>query len=165
MRGLSAVKGRPETDSAAGGIVELYRREYPSVVGLITTLVGDRSLAEDITQEAFGKAHRHWDRVRGYERPGAWIRRVAVNDAISWHRARGREERLLARLASSHAAEPPELTDVWRAVAALPASSAPPWRCSTSRTGRRLRSPRSSDAPSRPPGSTCTAGGRHSHSP
>ena len=90
MRGLSAVKGRPETESAAGGIVELYRREYPSVVGLITTLVGDRSLAEDITQEAFGKAHRHWDRVRGYERPGVWIRRVAVNDAISSHRARGR---------------------------------------------------------------------------
>ena len=59
------------------GCVGLFRTEYAAIVGLITVVVGDRAVAEDLTQDAFSRAHQHWDRIAGYERPGAWVRRVA----------------------------------------------------------------------------------------
>ena len=54
-----------------GGFTRLFRAEYPSIVGLIIVVVGDRAVAEDLTQDAFRKAHQRWDRLAGYERPGA----------------------------------------------------------------------------------------------
>lgn len=115
-----------EAEPAAGGVgrdtgfVGLFRAEYSAIVGLITVVVGDRAVAEDLTQDAFGQAHRHWDRIAGYERPGAWVRRVALNAALSWRRTRQREVRALRRLDTERLVEAPEVSEVWRAVAALP---------------------------------------------
>jgi len=102
------------------GFVGLFRTEYAAIVGLITVVVGDRAVAEDLTQDAFSRAHQHWDRIAGYERPGAWVRRVALNGALSWRRSKQREARALRRLDVGRTAEAPDVTEVWRAVAELP---------------------------------------------
>jgi RNA polymerase sigma-70 factor (ECF subfamily) len=101
-----------------------YRKEYPAVVGLIYALSGSRWAAEDLAQEAFLRAYRDWDRVRGYAAPGAWVRRVAVNLAMSRFRRIGAEGRALSRLVS-RSAHPFEVAasehdDFWRAVRRLP---------------------------------------------
>jgi RNA polymerase sigma-70 factor (ECF subfamily) len=103
---------------------EVYLREFATVFALAYALSGSRWAAEDIAQDAFVVAHRQWDRVGGYENPGAWVRRVAANLAVSGVRRRVAEARALVRLAGriepSYAALPAEDGDFWRAVRRLP---------------------------------------------
>ena len=68
--------------------IDRHDREIRDVVGLSYVLSGSRSGAEDLAQDAFVAAYRLWDRISGYENPGAWVRRVAVNRSISVGRRR-----------------------------------------------------------------------------
>jgi RNA polymerase sigma-70 factor (ECF subfamily) len=103
--------------------VTFYDREIRSVLGLAYVLSGSRTGAEDLAQDAFVAAYRHWDRVGAYENPGAWIRRVAANRSISAGRRRVAEARALLRLGGERVALP-ELSvdneDLWAAVRRLP---------------------------------------------
>lgn len=105
----------------------LYQTEYRSVVALAYVLSGSRAGAEDIAQEAFLATHRNWKRIVKYEQPGAWVRRVAANIAVSLFRRRMIEARALARLA----AEPARVSmmddqdaEFWAAVRSLPTRQA-----------------------------------------
>jgi RNA polymerase sigma-70 factor (ECF subfamily) len=60
-----------------------YHREFPAIRAVVWALTGNVWTAEDVAQEAFLRAHRAWDRVSGYDEPGAWVRRVAINLATS----------------------------------------------------------------------------------
>ncbi|MCP3974244.1 MAG: sigma-70 family RNA polymerase sigma factor [bacterium] len=53
------------------------------MVALSYLLSGRSSVAEDLAQEAFLRAHRDWDRVGRMAASGAWVRRVAVNLTMS----------------------------------------------------------------------------------
>jgi RNA polymerase sigma factor (sigma-70 family) len=103
---------------------DFYRREYVSMVGLAYALSGSRSGAEDLAQEAFLAAHRNWDRISGYERPGAWVRRVVVNLSVSAFRRGIAEAKALARAALSERTDVPDFggadPDFWSAVRSLP---------------------------------------------
>jgi DNA-directed RNA polymerase specialized sigma24 family protein len=57
---------------------EFYQASYGRMVGLVAALVGDRSQAEDIAQEAFSRALTRWPRIARYDLPEAWVRRVAL---------------------------------------------------------------------------------------
>lgn len=59
-----------------------FRAEYPGIVGELSLILGDRSRAEDVVQEAFARAFARWRRLSSYERPGAWVRRVAIRVAL-----------------------------------------------------------------------------------
>jgi RNA polymerase sigma-70 factor (ECF subfamily) len=105
----------------------LYRRDIRAVVALAYALSGSRSAAEELAQEAFLEAHRAWERIGSYDDPGAWVRRVVANRAISRVRRRVAEARALARFAGRREL-PDELApaddEFWRAVRALPARQA-----------------------------------------
>jgi RNA polymerase sigma-70 factor (ECF subfamily) len=107
---------RPDLDG-------LYRRDLRAVVALAYALSGSRSAAEELAQEAFLEAHRAWDRISAYDDPGAWVRRVVANRAISRVRRGAAEARALARVAGRREL-PAELSPVdeefWRAVRSLP---------------------------------------------
>ena len=60
-----------------------YRSEYAGVVTLVHSIAGNRWIAEELAQEAFLRAHRRWDDVGRYDRPDSWVRKVAMNLAIS----------------------------------------------------------------------------------
>lgn len=99
-----------------------YRREYPAMVAIAAAVSGNRAIAEDIAQEAMLRAHRHWDRIADYDRPGAWVRRVTINQALSAVKRAGAELRRLLRLAERTTLPEPDVTDdrIWKAVAKLP---------------------------------------------
>jgi RNA polymerase sigma-70 factor (ECF subfamily) len=59
-----------------------FRYEYPAVLRTVLFIVGDRGRAEDVTQEAFIQLLTHWQKVSRYDRPGAWVRRVAIRLAL-----------------------------------------------------------------------------------
>ena len=75
-------------------------RERPGLVAFAWSLTGDSGGAEDLAQEALAAAWQGWDRVGGYDKPGAWARRVVANRAVSRGRRTGGERRALSRLAA-----------------------------------------------------------------
>ena len=111
----------------AEGFESFYVAERRSVVGLAYVLSGSHSGAEDLAQEAFVAAYRNWDRLSGYEDPGAWVRRVVANAAVSWLRRRAAEARALLRLGQPDFTIPPidpTAEFVWHEVRRLPTRQA-----------------------------------------
>ncbi len=80
-------------DSRAAG--ELIERHAPGVLTLLTRMLSDRHLAQDMAQETFLRAYRSLDRFdvdRGF---GVWVRAIAWNLAIDQiRRQKRRGERL-----------------------------------------------------------------------
>lgn len=56
-----------------------FLAQYDVVLKLLVLTTGDRERAIDATQEAFIKAYTKWSRIRRYDSPAAWVRRVAIN--------------------------------------------------------------------------------------
>jgi RNA polymerase sigma-70 factor (ECF subfamily) len=59
-----------------------FRACYLPVVRTVFLVVHDRTLAEDVAQEAFYRLLKHWRSVSTYELPEAWVRRVAIRIAV-----------------------------------------------------------------------------------
>lgn len=59
----------------------IFRIEFPRVARTVHHIVGDRRLADEVTQDAFVELLRHWPKVSTYERPELWVRRVAIRKA------------------------------------------------------------------------------------
>jgi RNA polymerase sigma-70 factor, ECF subfamily len=91
------VPDEPELDPATQ-FRELYDREYNSVYRSIRAVVLDPAAAEDLTQETFVRAYRARHRYRPTAPPGAWLRRIGVNLAISYLRRQKLARFLPARL-------------------------------------------------------------------
>lgn len=77
-------------DGPAPSFDEAFREEYPRVVRVVAPIVGSVEDAEALTQDAFVKAYTRWRRVGRYDRPGAWVQRVAIRDAVRFAERRRR---------------------------------------------------------------------------
>jgi RNA polymerase sigma-70 factor (ECF subfamily) len=77
---------------------QLYDREYTSVYRSIRGVVLDSAAAEDLTQETFVRAYRARHRYTPTAPPGAWLRRIGINLAISYLRRQKLARFLPARL-------------------------------------------------------------------
>ena len=88
-----------------GEFERFFRDEYRTVVRTVTAIVGDLADAEAISQDAFVKALIRWRRLSRFDRPGAWVRRVAIRDAVRAARS--------AQPPSEPAIEQGSPTDVW----------------------------------------------------
>ncbi len=118
----SAVVGQRKAVAFAD-FSEFYESEYRAVVGLAYVLCGNRSVAEDLTQDAFTDAHKAWSKIGNYDNPGAWVRRVLVNKSTSRIRRAVFEAKALTKIGSRPApvGELEERSEeVWAAVRALP---------------------------------------------
>jgi RNA polymerase sigma-70 factor (ECF subfamily) len=115
---------RPEVDQRDHhGFDAFYRTEVVSLATLAAALTGSRDTGADLAQEALLRAYRAWPTVSGYDRPGAWTRRVLLNLAADAHRRRSREQAALARLPSEQSVwgVPDPVDDpFWQAVRELP---------------------------------------------
>jgi RNA polymerase sigma-70 factor (ECF subfamily) len=82
---------------------DFYASNYGRLVVQLYAVTGNLPDAEDAVQEAFARASVHWGRIRAYELPEAWVRRVALNVAFTGLRRARRVMEVLTR------AEPPPL--------------------------------------------------------
>lgn len=119
---VSRSKRAPSGDAS---FAVFYGREFREVVGLVYTLTGSWSVAEDLAQEAFVRAYRDWAKVAGFDRPDSWLRTVAANLATSRGRRLAAEARALTRLRGRGASEhhdplPDDAEAFWGAVRRLP---------------------------------------------
>jgi RNA polymerase sigma-70 factor (ECF subfamily) len=77
---------------------QFFLANYDGVLSILVLTTGDRERATDATQEAFIKAYAKWSRIRNYDAPSAWVRRVAINashDSFRSDRRRRRREQAL----------------------------------------------------------------------
>ena len=81
-----ALDERQIVDSVLAGDPEAFRRlverESRSVIATCTRILGDRTEAEDVAQEAFVTAYRSFGSWRSEGSFGAWLSRIAVRLAI-----------------------------------------------------------------------------------
>jgi RNA polymerase sigma-70 factor (sigma-E family) len=107
-----------------GSFEDFYRDERARVLAVVFALCGSRPAAEELTQEAFIRAHAKWSDLSNYDRPDQWLRRVAVNLAVSAFRRRMAERRAVDRMTGWRPPVVDELAapsaDVWAAVRNLP---------------------------------------------
>ena len=59
-----------------------FRLEFAPVLRTIELMLRDHGRAEEITQDAFVQLLLHWPKISRYERPDAWVRRVAIRLAL-----------------------------------------------------------------------------------
>jgi len=124
FRDEEKAQARARVDQLAARLLKLRNGPRPQE---IEAARADLKLAQatlDLAQEAFLAAHRSWDRVSGYDEPGAWVRRVVTNLSVSMIRRRAVEAKALARTAVGAVPPLPALSteDVafWAAVRKLP---------------------------------------------
>ena len=60
----------------------LFSVEFPAIMRTVYLILHDLDRAEDIAQDAFVQLLKHWRKVSRYDRPGAWVRRVAIRLAM-----------------------------------------------------------------------------------
>jgi RNA polymerase sigma-70 factor (sigma-E family) len=57
-----------------------------AVLRFAAVLAGERALAEDVVQEILIRAHARWDLIGGLDLPEAYVRKMVVNEYLSWRR-------------------------------------------------------------------------------
>jgi RNA polymerase sigma factor (sigma-70 family) len=79
---------------SSDGFSDFFRTQFGSVRRVTEMIVGNRAVAQEVTQDAFVEALRHWRKVSTYDQPGAWVRRVAIRRAVKVRDRRRNEPRL-----------------------------------------------------------------------
>lgn len=95
-----------------------------ALVRFALALTGEIPLAEDITQSVLGRAFGRWGRIAGLDRPEAYVKRMIVNEHLSWRRRRASRDLPMAHLPDSGVPDAGQaLVDrdaTWRLLATLP---------------------------------------------
>lgn len=96
-RGPCACVGRGSSggaeigDDGRAAFTAFWRAERTSLYRGLALTLGDYRLAGEAVDEAMARAWDRWGQVGGYDRPAAWVYRVALN----WARSRRRKLRRL----------------------------------------------------------------------
>jgi RNA polymerase sigma-70 factor (ECF subfamily) len=88
---MEAMAGRESFD-------EFYAGAVGRLVGQLFPVTGDLHEAEEVVQEAFTRAAARWSRLRDYDVPEAWVRRVAMNLVADRSRSLRRQAKALLKL-------------------------------------------------------------------
>jgi len=86
----SAVAARAR-DGDMAAFEQLYRRYVGRVHAVCLRLAGNRTLAEECTQDAFVRAWESLSQFRGDSSFGTWVHRIAVNTVLERHRTQMRQ--------------------------------------------------------------------------
>ena len=65
---------------------EFVTARLPAVLRFAGVLTGDRALAEDVVQDVLIRASNRWQDIAQLDRPEAYVRKMVVNEFLSWRR-------------------------------------------------------------------------------
>ncbi|MGI8665282.1 MAG: SigE family RNA polymerase sigma factor [Jatrophihabitans sp.] len=71
---------------------EYARQRSRQLLRLAMVITADAGTAEDAVQEVLIRAHTRWARIDTLPHPHAYLRRMVVNECLSWRRKWGRIE-------------------------------------------------------------------------
>jgi RNA polymerase sigma-70 factor (sigma-E family) len=105
---------------------ELVSAVSPRLIRTAYAICGDQGTAEDAVQAALISAYRSWKRVRAANSPEAYLRKMVVNQLLSWRRLKSWRMTTSMGIGAepqqvSHESRIVEHELMWAAVARLPA--------------------------------------------
>ncbi|MEJ2852558.1 MULTISPECIES: SigE family RNA polymerase sigma factor [unclassified Saccharothrix] len=65
---------------------EYVERRRPALMRFATVLTCQAWLAEDLVSDVLGRAFERWERISRLDEPHAYVRRMVVNEYLSWRR-------------------------------------------------------------------------------
>jgi RNA polymerase sigma-70 factor (sigma-E family) len=65
---------------------EFAAARLPALLAFATVLSGQRATAEDIAQEVLIRTHSKWDHIGSMDRPELYVRKMIMNEFLSWRR-------------------------------------------------------------------------------
>lgn len=65
---------------------EFTRTQLAPLLRFAKVLCGERGLAEDVVQEVLARAYGRWEQIAPLDKPDAYVRRMIVNEFLSWRR-------------------------------------------------------------------------------
>ncbi|MEU0881988.1 sigma-70 family RNA polymerase sigma factor [Lentzea sp. NPDC005914] len=83
----------PEPDQ---GFAEFFRTCLPVLTRTLTALTGDTRVVEDVAQDALVIARHRWHDIHAYDKPEAWVLKVAIRLMRRWQQRQQHETPLLA---------------------------------------------------------------------
>ena len=83
----------PGAPDAAVGVTELYQANAVTLIKLAVIMLGDRTAAEDVVQDAFFGLYRNWDRLCDHGNALAYVRASVLNGCRAALRQRIRRDR------------------------------------------------------------------------
>lgn len=84
----NAANTTPNTHRLYGSFEEFFHTHERELFGYLWRMTGDEQTACDLCQETFLRVWQHFAKVSAYERPAAWLFRVATNLALNHLRLR-----------------------------------------------------------------------------
>ena len=70
---------------------EFAATRMPGVLRFAAVLTGDRADAEDLAQEVLARVYSRWGRIGGLDRPDLYVRKMMLNEYLSWRRRSARQ--------------------------------------------------------------------------
>jgi RNA polymerase sigma factor (sigma-70 family) len=70
---------------------EFAATRMPGVLRFAAILAGDRATAEGLAQEVLLRAYSRWDRIGGLDLPELYVRKMMLNEYLSWRRRSARQ--------------------------------------------------------------------------
>ncbi len=64
--------------------------QLPGLLRYSAMLTNDRELAQDVVQDVLVRAHARWRRISAVDRPELYLRRMVINEYLSWRRRKAR---------------------------------------------------------------------------
>ncbi|MBV9485543.1 MAG: SigE family RNA polymerase sigma factor [Frankiaceae bacterium] len=87
-------------------------------------LVRDHQLAQDLAQEGLARLHGRWSELAAESNPDAYVRKVMVNQLLSWRRRRSWSERPVAEVHDRGETDPTaaigDREAMWKLIGDLP---------------------------------------------
>ncbi|GLZ31022.1 hypothetical protein Lesp02_32110 [Lentzea sp. NBRC 105346] len=74
----------PEALEDDDGFADFFRRTRPLLTRTLTALTDDTRIVEDVVQESLLIAGHRWAEVGGYDKPEAWVIKVALRRMRRW---------------------------------------------------------------------------------
>jgi RNA polymerase sigma-70 factor (sigma-E family) len=65
---------------------EFAATRLPALLAFTAVLTGQRATAEDVAQEVMVRAHARWDMIGSLASPEAYVRKMLLNEFLSWRR-------------------------------------------------------------------------------
>ncbi|MFL6161097.1 MAG: SigE family RNA polymerase sigma factor [Jatrophihabitantaceae bacterium] len=101
-------------------------RRLPVMLGTARAICADPALAEDLVQDVLIKLHARWSAIGSMESPDAYVRRMLVNEYLTWRRKwlrtrAGSQPREVADTEADFASEQADRAELLDEVRRLPA--------------------------------------------
>ena len=117
--------GTATAADATSGVTALYQAHAVGLIRLAIVMLGERTAAEDVVQDAFFGLYRHWDRLTDTANALSYARSAVLNGCRNVLRVRSRPARLEAAAVAGESAEAATLVgeehqEVLTAIRALP---------------------------------------------